>query len=224
MIKAVFRIEIATLLGEDKLIDLRKVGRLAMLCTQIINAGHKVIIVSSGAIVLGSARQGLSVLPESHTAKQAAAAVGMAELIRVYQHAFDEFKQLVAQVLLINDDFIVPKRRSNATNTLDKLMQHHIIPVINENDSVSLEDIVLGDNYPLALNVAKLTGAQMIVVKPGNEGQYIILNGETGEVTESNEEGVIQATEMYNDAEVSLPAEKMKYPGSVYDFMTENQA
>lgn len=219
MVKIVFRIEIATLAGTDGLIDFKKLGRLAMLCTQLNHSGKKVIIVSSGAIVLGSARLGLKGTPESLNGKQAAAAVGMAELIRLYQQAFDEFKQMVAQVLLITDDFDSDGRRMNACNTLDKLLQHDIIPVINENDSVSLEDIVLGDNYPLALNVARLIGAQLMVVKTSLEGAYIVLNGVTGEQRSCGEEGIIEEAEKFEETGGEARQEEMKFPSTLTHFM-----
>jgi glutamate 5-kinase len=195
MTKLVFRIEIASLLGETGLIDQKKLGRLAMLCTDLSNGGFKISIVSSGAIVLGSAKLGLSKPPEALNQKQAAAAVGMAELIRIYQNAFDELKQMVAQVLLTTDDFGNGKRRQNAMNTLENLMEKGMIPVINENDSVSIEDIVLGDNYPLALNVASLTQSELIIIKYINDEQYLILDGFDGSSSEGGEEDIFIAAE-----------------------------
>jgi glutamate 5-kinase len=190
MTKVVFRIEIASLLAENGLIDQKKLGRLAMLCTDLFNGGSKISIVTSGAIVLGSAKLGLSKPPEALNDKQAAAAVGMAELIRIYQNAFDEFKQMVAQVLLTTDDFQNLKRKQNAMNTLDNIMEKGIIPVINENDSVSIEDIVLGDNYPLALNVASLTHSQLIIIKFNSDERYLILDGFDGSCHEGGEEEI----------------------------------
>jgi glutamate 5-kinase len=195
MTKVVFRIEIASLLAENGVIDQKKLGRLAMLCTDLSNGGSKISIVSSGAIVLGSAKLGLSKPPEALNEKQAAAAVGMAELIRIYQNAFDELKQMVAQVLLTTDDFENQERRQNAMNTLENLMEKGMIPVINENDSVSIDDIVLGDNYPLALNVASLTHSQLIIIKYINDERYLILDGFDGSCSEGGEEDIFIAAE-----------------------------
>lgn len=195
MTKIVFRIEIASLLNESGQIDQKKLGRLAMLCTDLSNGGFKISIVSSGAIVLGSAKLGLLKPPEALNEKQAAAAVGMAELIRIYQIAFDEFKQMVAQVLLTTEDFENQTRRCNAMNTLENLMEKSLIPVINENDSVSIEDIVLGDNYPLALNVASLTHSQLIIIKNINDEYYLILDGFDGSFKEGGEEDIFFAAE-----------------------------
>jgi len=195
MTKVVFRIEIASLLNENGQIDPKKLGRLAMLCTDLSNGGFKISIVSSGAIVLGSAKLGLSKPPEALNQKQAAAAVGMAELIRIYQTAFDDLKQMVAQVLLTLDDFDNQKRRQNAKNTLENLMEKGLITVINENDSVSLEDIVLGDNYPLALNVASLTNSELIIIKNINDDRYLILDGFDGSCSDGGEEDIYIAAE-----------------------------
>jgi glutamate 5-kinase len=195
MTKVVFRIEIASLLAENGQIDQKKLGRLAMLCTDLSNGGSRISIVSSGAIVLGTAKLGLLKPPEALNQKQAAAAVGMAELIRIYQNAFDELKQMVAQVLLTTDDFDNQIRRQNAMNTLENLMEKGMIPVINENDSVSIEDIVLGDNYPLALNVALLTHSQLIIIKYINNERYLILDGFDGSCNEGGEEDIFIAAE-----------------------------
>jgi glutamate 5-kinase len=195
MTKVVFRIEIASLLSDSGLIDQKKLGRLAMLCTDLSNGGYKILIVSSGAIVLGSAKLGLPGPPDALNEKQAAAAVGMAELIRIYQTAFDELKQMVAQVLLTTEDFENAKRRQNAKNTLENLMEKGMISVINENDSVSIEDIVLGDNYPLALNVALLTNSELIISKNINDDHYLIIDGFNGLCVEGGEEDIFIAAE-----------------------------
>ena len=195
MTKVVFRIEIASLLGDNGQIDPKKLGRLAMLCTDLSNGGFKISIVSSGAIVLGSAKLGLPKPPDALNEKQAAAAVGMAELIRIYQTAFDELKQMVAQVLLTTDDFENTRRRQNARNTLENLMEKGLISVINENDSVSIEDIVLGDNYPLALNVALLTNSELIISKNINDERYLIIDGFDGSCSEGGEEDIFIAAE-----------------------------
>jgi glutamate 5-kinase len=222
MTKVVFRIEIASLLNESGAIDTKKLGRLAMLCTDLSNGGYKISIVSSGAIVLGSAKLGLSKPPDALNEKQAAAAVGMAELIRIYQTAFDELKQMVAQVLLTTDDFENAQRRQNAKNTLENLMEKGMISVINENDSVSIEDIVLGDNYPLALNVASLTDSELIIIKNINDERYLILDGFNGSYIEGGEEDIFIAAERC--AEKLSGNEKCKglFPHSILE-MSFNQ-
>jgi glutamate 5-kinase len=162
--RIVFKVEIADLLGEEGNISPAKMEHLALICASLQNSGARVIIVSSGAIALGAARLGLSSNPSGIAAQQAIAAVGQVELIKVYQKFFDDYDQTLAQVLLTRDVIDNPVRNLNATNTLVRLMDRGIIPLINENDSVSTNDIILNDNYPLVLIVTSLTRADMIAV------------------------------------------------------------
>jgi glutamate 5-kinase len=104
----------------------------------------------------------------------AAAAIGQAELIKLYQKYFDQYNQMVAQVLLTADIMDNHKRMLNTQNTFDMLLEMGIIPIINENDAVSTSDIELDDNYPLALNVATVAKADMILIKSDVNSNYII--------------------------------------------------
>ena len=171
----VFRIEIALLLDENGSISMEKMDRLVMLIASLQNSGIKTIVVSSGAIVLGSEKLGLSAVPENQTDKQAAAAVGQAELICCYESSFDYYNQVIAQVLLTSDIVDYPERKENARNAFNALLEMDIIPVVNENDPVSTCDIELDDNYPLALIVAEIVSADFIVVKIDSESRYMIV-------------------------------------------------
>lgn len=171
----VFRIEIALLLNEDGSISMEKMDRLVMLIANLQNSGIKTIVVSSGAIVLGSDKLGLPAVPEDPTDKQAAAAVGQAELISCYESSFDYYNQVIAQVLLTSDIVDYPERKENARNAFRALLDMDIIPVVNENDPVSTCDIELDDNYPLALIVAEIVRADFIVVKLDSESRYMIV-------------------------------------------------
>ena len=148
--------------------------RLAMVLSNLNNSGKQVLVVSSGAIALGSDKLNLKRQPQSFTDMQAAAAVGQAELIRFYQHYFDQYNQIVAQVLLTNDIMDNEFRVANAQNTFNTLLDMNIIPIINENDTVSTSDIELDDNYPLALNVAKIAEADVILIKMDINSKFII--------------------------------------------------
>lgn len=163
-VKIVFKIEIETLFDDKGILDPAKMENLIMICANLQNSGVRVMLVSSGAIALGTRRLGMNAPPSGVTAKQATSAVGQAELIKSYQDYFEDFDQIVAQVLLTKDVIENPLRNSNAKNTLNRLLEKGIIPVINENDSVSTQDIILNDNYPLVLIVATLTDADAIVV------------------------------------------------------------
>jgi glutamate 5-kinase len=117
----------------------------------------------------------LEMIPEELIDKQATAAIGQAELIKVYQRFFEDYGQVVAQILITSDVVNVPARKNNAANTLNTLLGMNIIPIINENDTVSTDDIELDDNYPLVVNVAKVVDANMILVKSHDFGKYLII-------------------------------------------------
>jgi len=188
-VKVVVKVEITTLLNSDGKFNKRKMERLAMVFTNLMNSGIHVIIVSSGAIFLGSAKLGFTNQPEGLIKKQAIAAVGQVELMRYYRYYFDMFNQMVAQVLLTGDVIKDPVRNRNARNTLMNLLSKKIIPIINENDSVSTDDIELDDNYYMVLNVASLVDAELILIKSVKDAEYLLVprknSGENLTVKES---------------------------------------
>jgi glutamate 5-kinase len=183
-IKIVFKIEIESLFGNDGILSHAKMEHLSMVCANLQNSGIKVMLVSSGAIALGARRLGLDTPPSGITAKQAVSAIGQAELIKSYQDCFENFDQIVAQVLLTKDVIENPLRNKNARNTLDRLLEKGIIPIINENDSVSTQDIILNDNYPLVLIVASLTDADAIVINTLNGERYGLMIRDSAAVAE----------------------------------------
>ncbi len=168
------RIEISTLSNSDGKFNHQKMDRLAMVLSNLNNSGKQVIVVSSGAIALGIDKMRIKNQPTSYEEMQAIAAVGQAELIRFYQHYFDQYNQIVAQVLLIGDIMDNVTRVKNTQNTFDTLLEMNIIPIVNENDAVSLTDIELDDNYILALQVAKITKADIILIKMDTNSKFII--------------------------------------------------
>ena len=172
--RIVVRIEISTLSSADGKFNHRKMDRLAMVLSNLNNSGKQVLVVTSGAIALGSDKLNLKRQPQSFTDMQATAAIGQAELIRFYQHYFDQYNQIVAQVLLTSDIMENQIRVTNTQNTFNTLLDMNIIPIINENDTVSTTDIELDDNYPLALNVAKIAEADLILIKMDTNSKFII--------------------------------------------------
>jgi glutamate 5-kinase len=190
--RIVVRIEISTLINRDGKINRKKMDRLAMVLSNLNNSGKQIIVVSSGAIVLGSEKLKLSSIPRSKTAMQALAAVGQAELIRSYQRSFDEYGQIVAQVLITSDIVDYPQRVENTRNTFGMLLSMNIIPIVNENDPISTTDIELDDNYPLALKVANLAGADLIVIKSQDNGNYDIVPGNKRTVINAENEIILQ--------------------------------
>lgn len=175
--RIVVRIEISTLISRDGKINRKKMDKLAMVLSNLNNSGKQILVVSSGAIVLGSEKLKLSSIPESKNDLQALAAIGQAELIRSYQRFFDEYNQIVAQVLVTSDIMEYPARIENTRNTFDMLLSMNIIPIINENDPVSTTDIELDDNYPLALMIANIANADFIVIKSEINSNYTIVQG-----------------------------------------------
>jgi len=172
--RIVVRIEIATLSNSDGKFNHQKMDRLAMVLSNLNNSGKQVIVVSSGAIALGADKIGMKVQPKAYEEMQAIAAIGQAELIKFYQHYFDQYNQIVAQVLLTDDIIDNQARVKNTQNTFDTLLEMNIIPIVNENDAVSLTDIKLEDNYSLALQVAKITRADIILIKMDTNSKFII--------------------------------------------------
>jgi glutamate 5-kinase len=170
----VVRIEISTLSNPDGKFNHRKMDRLAMVLSNLNNSGKQLLLVTSGAIALGTDKLNLTRQPQSFIDMQVAAAIGQAELIRFYQHYFDQYNQIVAQVLLNNDVMDDGVRLRNAQNTFNTLLDLNIIPIINENDTVSTLDIELDDNYPLALNVARIARADLILIKTDTNSNFII--------------------------------------------------
>lgn len=171
----IVRVEISALLNPDGKVSRKKMDRLAMVVTNLFNSGKNLIIVSSGAIVLGSEKLSLTNLPATKLEMQALAAVGQAELMRYYQQYFAEYSQLVAQVLLTSDIISYPQRVLNSRNTFQTLLNMGIIPVVNENDPVSTADIDIDDNYPLARMVAQIAMADFIVIKMEISGKYLVI-------------------------------------------------
>ncbi len=186
--RVVVKVEIEALFNGQGQLSYEKLDHLAMVCANLQNSGVQVMIVTSGAIVLGSAKLGFSGEPRGIVQKQAIAAVGQAELMRLYQLCFDGFDQMVAQVLLTQDAITNQVRNINAKATFAKLLEMGVIPVINENDSVSTDDIIENDNYPLTLIVAQITDADAIIVKTNREGMYQLVVRDTGRVYSLTEE------------------------------------
>lgn len=148
------------------------IRKLAWVLSKVRKQGMEVILVSSGAIGVGAGIVGLERRPEELAKKQALAAVGQAELIKIYQKFFNENNQLVAQVLLTKDVVSIPERNRNARNTILKLMEMHIIPIINENDTIATNEIVFGDNDTLSAIVATLVDADLLIMLSDINGLY----------------------------------------------------
>ncbi len=153
-------------------LNLEVIAALARQIEDILGRGTQVILVSSGAVASGVRKIGLPGRPEELPRRQAAAAVGQAGLIMEYEKAFERYGRLVAQILLTSEDLSSRKRYLNARNTLNTLLEWGIVPVINENDTVSVEEIRLGDNDNLAAMITLLMDADLLIVLSDIDGLY----------------------------------------------------
>ena len=153
-------------------LNLRHIQKLVEVISDIKNAGHEVILVSSGAIAMGTGKLNLSERPKDIAGKQACAAVGQCELMYTYDRLFGEYNHTVAQILLTAPDLANDDRREKFQNTIEKLLAFSALPIINENDTVATEEIEFGDNDTLAARVASSIGADLLVLLSDIDGLY----------------------------------------------------
>ena len=172
MMRIVVKVGSSTLSYPTGRMNLRRVETLVRVLSDLKNAGHEVIFVSSGAIAMGVGKLGLSERPADIPGKQAAAAVGQCELMYTYDKLFSEYSHTVAQILLTAADIEDGRRHENFKNTILKLLEIGAIPIINENDTVATEEIVFGDNDTLAAVVASSVGAELLILMSDIDGLY----------------------------------------------------
>ena len=170
--RIVIKIGTSTLAHSSGHLNIRRVEELCKVISDIKNAGHQVIVVSSGAIGMGTGKLGLRERPKDIPTKQAAAAVGQCELMYIYDKLFGEYNHIVAQLLITGEDVENDVRHTNFSNTLARLMELGAIPIINENDTVATKEIVIGDNDTLAAIVAQSVKADKLVLLSDIDGLY----------------------------------------------------
>ncbi|GMQ60027.1 glutamate 5-kinase [Vallitalea sediminicola] len=149
-----------------------RLERLIREITDLKNMGKDVILVTSGAIAVGTKTMNLPRRPNCLEEKQAVAAVGQANLMMIYQKIFSEYNQNVAQILITKNLIDQPIRRKNAQNTLNALLKMGAIPIVNENDTVATEEIVYGDNDTLSAIVSKLVKADLLILLSDIDGLF----------------------------------------------------
>ena len=175
--RIVVKVGTSTLTNEMGKSDLRAFDRLACVLADIQNMGYEVILVSSGAIAVGANKLNMKARPTSMRLKQAAAAVGQCSIMFLYDKFFGDYDKTIAQILLNAEDIEHEEKKENLTNTFDALLEMGIIPVVNENDSVSYteiesEDRLFGDNDMLSAVVAVLCRARRLVILSDIDGFY----------------------------------------------------
>lgn len=162
----------STLTHDTGKLNLKRIDKLARVLSDLKNAGKDIVLVTSGAIGVGVAKLPTVEYPLDTKTKQAAAAVGQVELMYIYDKFFAEYGNIVAQILLTKDCLEHSCRRQNTINTLDELLSLGVIPVINENDTVAVDEIVFGDNDTLSAQAAVLTGSQLLILLTDIDGLY----------------------------------------------------
>jgi len=174
--RVVIKVGTSTLAHATGRLNIRHVEELVKVLSDLKNAGHEIILVSSGAIGMGVGRLMLPGRPADMPTKQAAAAVGQCELMYTYDKLFSQYNHTVAQILLAGGDVSDPHRRTNVQNTLTRLLELGALPVINENDAVSTDEIgvasTIGENDTLSAIVAELVDARLLVLLSDIEGLY----------------------------------------------------
>jgi len=170
--RIVVKIGSGVLTHHSEIIDLKVVESIAHDLSVIADMGKEVILVTSGAVAAGRRKLGLKGKPKSIPEKQAAAAAGQSTLIRFYEDAFDKRGKRVAQILLTGDALSNRKRYLNARNTIFALLHHNVIPIINENDTVAVDEIKFGDNDNLSAMVTGLADADLLVILTDTDGLF----------------------------------------------------
>lgn len=153
-------------------LNLAKMEKLVRVLTDLRNQDKDIILVSSGAIAVGSKAVGLKKKPSKTSMKQACAAVGQARLMMVYQKLFAEYNQIPAQILMTKYTMINDVSRKNAQDTFEELLKLGIIPIVNENDTVSTDEVEFGDNDTLSAIVAALIQADLLILLSDIDGLY----------------------------------------------------
>jgi glutamate 5-kinase len=176
--RIVVKVGTSTLTHDTGALNLQSMERLIRVLADLKGYGHEVILVSSGAIAIGTAKLSLPERPTELRMKQATAAVGQCRMMHLYDKLFSEYNRTVAQILLTGEDVDDPERAEHLSGTFGALLRMGVIPVVNENDSVSSAEIetgrhkVLGDNDTLSAIVAKLCRADLLILLSDIDGLY----------------------------------------------------
>lgn len=174
--RIVIKVGTSTLTHDNGKMNLIRMDRLALTISELMNDGKEVILVSSGAIGVGMGKFNLRKRPDLMGIKQALAAIGQCELMNIYSRLFAAYNHTVAQVLLTKTDVDDEVKRLNVMNTFNSLMEFGVLPIVNENDTVSIDEIqhlnMFGDNDTLSAVVAKLVSADLLIILSDIDGLY----------------------------------------------------
>ena len=170
--RIVIKVGTSTLAHKTGRLNIRRIEELCKVLSDLKNAGNEIVLVSSGAIGMGVGKLSLGSRPDDIPTKQAAAAVGQCELMYTYDKLFTEYNHNVAQILITSPDIESETRKKNFHNTLERLIELDTLPIINENDTVSVEEIEIGDNDTLSAIVTASIGADLLILLSDIDGLY----------------------------------------------------
>ena len=170
--RIVVKVGTSTLTYDTGKMNLQRIDQLARVLSDLENQGKEVILVSSGAQGIAMGKLGLKEKPKEMRQKQAIAAIGQCELMYLYDKFFSGYNNTIAQILLTKDDIAIPRRKRNTQNTFATLIEMGIIPIVNENDTVSTDEIEIGDNDTLSALVAEFIDADLLVLFSDIDGLY----------------------------------------------------
>lgn len=174
--RIVVKIGTSSLIHQNGRVNLQTIDRLAYALTALNNQGYELVLVTSGAIGVGMAKLGVSARPAAIAHQQALAAIGQSELMTLYTQRFSDYGAKIGQLLLTHDVFDYPQTRQHVLDTIDTLLAQQVIPIINENDSVAVDELdhrtTFGDNDQLSALVAKQIDADLLMVLSDIDGLY----------------------------------------------------
>ena len=170
--RVVIKVGTSTLTHQNGNINIRKIENLCKVISDLKNSGLEIIFVSSGAIAMGVGKLGLNKKPEDIPSKQACAAIGQCELMYTYDKLFQEYNHTVAQMLMTGADFENEERHTNFDNTLNRLLEFGVLPIVNENDTIATAEIKVGDNDTLSAIVATSAKADLLILLSDIDGLY----------------------------------------------------
>ncbi len=172
VMRTVVKVGTSTLAYSTGNLNIRHMEKLCRVLSDLKNAGNEIILVSSGAVGMGMGRLSLSERPTDIVSKQAVAAVGQCELMYTYDKLFSEYNHTIAQILLTADDVNDRAHRENFIATVNRLLEMNVLPVINENDTVSTDEFLIGDNDTLSAVVAANAGADLLILLTDIDGLF----------------------------------------------------
>ena len=171
--RIVVKVGTSTLTHNTGHLNLRRIEKLVKVLSDMKNWGVQVVLVSSGAVSAGMAKMGFGYIPSAPEEKQAMAAVGQSELMKIYDRFFSDYGHTVAQILMTKDVLTNPERRCALENTFNRLLEMNCIPIVNENDSVSTDELTkFGGNDILSANVAQVCEADLLLNLSDVDGLY----------------------------------------------------